>query len=64
MNLINAIGTVTAQSGKAIESARAAYNALDANTRPAVTNAKKLTAAESAYAAIPKTTTVAEAPGQ
>ena len=64
VNLINAIGTVTAQSGKAIESARAAYNALDANTRPAVTNAKKLTAAESAYAAIPKTTTVAEAPGQ
>lgn len=64
VNLINAIGTVTAQSGKAIDSARKAYNALDANTKPAVTNAKKLAAAESTYAAIPKTTTVAEAPGK
>lgn len=64
VSLINAIGTVTSQSGKAIESARKAYNALDADTKPAVTNAKKLTAAESAYAALPKTTVVADAPAQ
>ena len=47
---INAIGTVTLDSGAAIESARAAYNALDTDLKALVTNHSILTAAEAAYA--------------
>lgn len=46
---INAIGTVTPDSGDAIAAARSAYNALTAAQKEQVTNADVLTAAEARY---------------
>ena len=46
---INAIGTVTPDSGAAIAAARSAYNALTAAQKEQVTNADVLTAAEARY---------------
>lgn len=64
-NLISAIGPVSTASGPAIAAAADAYNALDVKAKPAVTNAKALTAAQQAFAALPKTAgTVAAAPVQ
>ncbi|MGI5873344.1 MAG: S-layer homology domain-containing protein [Bacillota bacterium] len=47
---IESIGTVTLDSGDAIETARAMYNALTANQKTRVTNYAKLIAAETKYA--------------
>ena len=52
---IDAIGTVTAESGDAIDAARRAYDALDDTQRAAVTNLAVLQAAETAFAALPQT---------
>ncbi len=52
INLIDAIGTVTRDSGPAIEEARAAYDALNADGQAAVTNYDVLLAAEAAYEAL------------
>ena len=49
-NLIDAIGTVTKDSGPAITAARTAYDKLTSNQKALVTNYSKLTAAEKAYA--------------
>ena len=49
-SLIEAIGTVTADSKEAIESARAAYEALSEQAKGKVSNLSKLEAAEAAYA--------------
>ena len=46
--MINAIGTVTLESGDAISAARAAYDGASAEVQAAVTNADQLTAAETA----------------
>jgi hypothetical protein len=46
---INAIGTVTADSGAAIKAARSAYDALTDAQKALVSNLDKLTAAEAAY---------------
>lgn len=54
IKLINAIGTVTKNSGNAIAAARAAYNKLPADQKALVTNYDKLLAAEAAYAEILK----------
>lgn len=48
--LIDAIGTVTKDSGPAIQAARAAYDKLTNPQKALVTNYNKLTAAEKAYA--------------
>lgn len=48
--LINAIGTVTLDSGDAISAARTAYDSLSAEEKGKVTNYATLTAAEKAYA--------------
>ena len=53
--LIDAIGTVTAESGEAIETARKAYDALTDAQKELVENYKTLTDAEKAYAQIVKT---------
>ena len=53
---IDAIGEVTAESGKAIADARAAYNALSNTQKSLVTNYATLLAAEAAYADLGKTT--------
>ncbi len=50
--LIDAIGTVTLDSGNAIAEARAAYDALNDLQKPLVTNFAALTAAEETYAAM------------
>lgn len=50
IDLIGKIGTVTAESGKAITAARTAYNALTADQKALVTNYTVLTRAETAYA--------------
>lgn len=50
--LIDAIGTVTAESESAIAAARSAYNKLDPEEQAKVSNYAKLTAAESALAII------------
>jgi hypothetical protein len=52
MNLINAIGSVTPQSGDAITAARSAYNALPPDNKAKVPNYALLTAAEEAFAAL------------
>lgn len=54
IKLIDAIGTVTKNSGNAIAAARSAYNKLPADQRALVTNYDKLVAAEAAYAEIVK----------
>lgn len=54
IKLIDAIGTVTKNSGNAIAAARSAYNKLPANQKALVTNYDKLVAAEAAYAEIVK----------
>ena len=61
-SLIDAIGTVTAQSGHAIETARNAFDALSAEQQEKVSNADALTDAETAYSALiqEKTTLTAE----
>ena len=48
-NLINEIGTVSLNSGDAINAAREAYNELDDDLKDQVTNYDQLTAAESEY---------------
>jgi uncharacterized repeat protein (TIGR02543 family) len=53
---IGAIGEVTAESGKAIADARAAYDALSNTQKSQVTNYATLLAAEAAYADLGKTT--------
>ena len=54
IKLIDAIGTVSKNSGNAIAAARTAYNKLPADQKKLVTNYDKLTAAEAAYAEILK----------
>lgn len=54
IKLIDAIGTVSKNSGNAIAAARTAYNKLPVDQRKLVTNYDKLTAAEAAYAEILK----------
>ena len=54
IKLIDAIGTVTKNSGNAIAAARSAYNKLPADQRALVTNYDKLVVAEAAYAEIVK----------
>lgn len=54
IKLIDAIGTVSKNSGNAIAAARTAYNKLSADQKKLVTNYDKLTAAEAAYAEILK----------
>lgn len=54
IKLIDAIGTVTKNSGNAIAAARSAYNKLPADQRALVTNYDKLVTAEAAYAEIVK----------
>ena len=54
IKLIDAIGTVTKNSGNAIAAARSAYNKLPANQKALVTNYDKLVTAEAAYAEIVK----------
>lgn len=54
IKLIDAIGTVTKDSGSAIAAARTAYNKLSAQQKALVTNYNKLVAAEAAYAALLK----------
>ena len=54
IKLIDAIGTVTKNSGNAIAAARAAYNKLTADQKALVTNYDKLVAAEAAYAELVK----------
>lgn len=54
IKLIDAIGTVSKNSGNAIAAARTAYNKLPADQRKLVTNYDKLAAAEAAYAEILK----------
>jgi hypothetical protein len=54
IKLIDAIGTVTKNSGNAIAAARSAYNKLPADQRALVTNYDKLVAAEAAYAELVK----------
>ena len=54
IKLIDAIGTVTKNSGNAIAAARAAYNKLTAEQKALVTNYDKLVAAEAAYAELLK----------
>ena len=49
MTLIDAIGTVTEESGPAIEAARKAYDALNSDEKALVTNYETLTAAETAF---------------
>ncbi len=53
-SLIEAIGEVTVQSGKAITAARNCYDALSAEQKENVSNAEKLFAAEAAFAALEK----------
>ncbi len=53
--LIDAIGTVTTESGDAIDSARKAYDALTAAQKELVENYETLTNAETKYAEIVKT---------
>lgn len=55
IKLIDAIGTVSKNSGNAIAAARTAYNKLPADQKKLVTNYDKLTAAEAAYAELLKT---------
>ncbi len=52
IDAINAIGTVTAESGSAISNARAQYDALSDTAKSYVTNYDTLTVAEAAYAAL------------
>ncbi len=52
IDLINAIGEVTAESGEAIDAAREAYDALTDGQKALVSNYETLTAAEEAYAAL------------
>ncbi|MCC8029024.1 MAG: L,D-transpeptidase/peptidoglycan binding protein [Lachnospiraceae bacterium] len=52
IDAINAIGTVTAESGSAIANARTQYDALSDTAKGYVTNYDVLTAAEAAYAAL------------
>ena len=52
ISLISAIGTVTADSGEAIRTAREAYDALTDAQKALVSNYDVLTAAEAAYAAL------------
>lgn len=52
IELINAIGEVTAESGDAIDVARKAYDALTDGQKALVSNYETLTAAEEAYAAL------------
>lgn len=52
MKLIDAIGTVTENSGEKIKAARTAYDKLTKAEQAKVTNYKKLTDAEAAYAEI------------
>ena len=54
IKLIDAIGTVTKNSGNAIAAARSAYNKLPADQKALVTNYDKLVAAEAAYAELVK----------
>ena len=54
IKLIDAIGTVSKNSGNAIAAARTAYNKLPADQRKLVTNYDKLAAAEAAYAELLK----------
>ncbi|MDP4133489.1 MAG: discoidin domain-containing protein, partial [Bacillota bacterium] len=60
IDLINAIGTVTADSGNAIKAARDAYNALAVSLQPSVTNYTTLTDAETAYSNFAATAVVNE----
>lgn len=52
--LINAIGTVSSESKKAIEDARAAYNKLDSEAKKLVENVKVLEDAEAEYKKLKK----------
>ena len=52
INAIDAIGTVTANSGDAINYARSVYDSLDADQKTQITNYSTLTAAENAYKSI------------
>ena len=54
IKLIDAIGTVSKNSGNAIAAARTAYNKLPADQKKLVTNYDKLAAAEAAYAELLK----------
>lgn len=58
--LIDAIGTVTADSGEKIEAARAAYEALSYVARAEVSNYDTLTEAEAAFKALADTAKAAE----
>ena len=58
VDLINAIGTVTKDSGAKIKAARDAYNKLNDAQRALVTNFSTLTAAESTYENLVNTITV------
>lgn len=58
--LIDAIGPVNIESGKAIADARAAYNALTEEQRAAVENYKQLQDAEDAFAALLEDVNAAE----
>ena len=58
INLINAIGEVTTESGEAIAAARAAYTNLSEEDQALVSNYATLTAAEAAYEALAGNTTV------
>ena len=61
ISLINAIGTVTAQSGTKITAARNAYNALSEEEKKLVTNYSVLQAAETKYTALKSTTSTSTA---
>ena len=61
ISLINAIGTVTAQSGTKITAARNAYNALSEEEKKLVTNYNVLQAAETKYTALKSTTSTSTA---
>ncbi len=61
ISLINAIGTVTAQSGTKITAARNAYNALSEEEKKLVTNYAVLQAAETKYTALKSTTSTSTA---
>lgn len=59
ISLINAIGTVTSQSGTKITAARKAYDALSAEEKKLVTNYAVLQAAEAKFASLKSTSTPA-----
>lgn len=61
ISAIDAIGTVTANSGGAISNARSAYDGLSSSAKKYVTNYGTLTAAESTYASLSSSSSEAQA---